>query len=72
MEAKKWYQSLGLWGAKAVIILSVLPLVVQWLDASFGLHLSTNPTVVSILTGAAGLVAWYGRFTAKTTIDKSV
>lgn len=68
MESKKWYQSLTVWAGKAVIVLQALPMLVAWIDANFGLTLSTNPTVIHILSIIAGIVAIYGRITASTVI----
>lgn len=68
MESKPWYQSLTVWAGKAIILLQAIPLVIAWADASFGLNLQSNPVVINILSAIAGIIAIYGRFTAKTVI----
>ncbi len=68
METKAWYQSVTIWAGKIIIVLQVIPLIVAWVDANFGLQLSTNPVVIQIMSAIAGIIAIYGRVTAKTVI----
>lgn len=66
--SKPWYSSLTIWATNVVIALQALPGIITWLDASYSLHLATNPIVISVLSIIAAIVAIYGRFTANSQL----
>lgn len=67
---KAWWASKTLWGSIIAMLAGVATLAGVQLDATLQEQLAE--LIVGFANLAGGALAWYGRVTAATTINKSV
>ena len=74
-EEKMWYQSKAIWGSLIAVFAGLIATITgHVITANDQTFLSTEAVnaanaIASIVTIIGGVIAWYGRYTAKKTIS---
>ena len=70
MDEKKWYLSKGVWGSALVVIVTLLTLLGKKGEADVIEEQSgaISDSIIQLVTIGAGLLALWGRLTAKTKV----